>query len=528
MKNSTIKWNLLLLFFAVSLVAVVSSCNDDDDPPPVNPIDPTATFSVGNIDGLTVTFVNASSNATSYNWDFDDGTTSTDENPTHTYAEAGVYQVELTALNDGGEDKAVVEVEVTKPGEVAAFIVGKDWQAMRGDYIAYGLGPQDDGWSWNTGLSPWFTWGDLDGATPLAIRKSLANDVYTFNEDGTYNVDFDGDFWGEYGIWAGTDYNEVDIDITGGSLPINSEGNDVSAFIAGTWDYTIDEVDLKLSVIGAGAHIMNPRYKNGESSYDVGEGIVYDIVHMAEGADADTLVLQLNTYDNDFMSEPKNYWILASYHGDVPPIKDADVWTPTDYADEVSSKDIWQTFAELNDFGSAVDSIETTYTVTAGVEIDGKVCTQLDRIAANGNDFQDYKFVSTDADIRFDVDGAYTAAKASVEVYMPSSNDYTSGLTNQVEVILADESGLDNGAEGGPGFWTDWELLTTKDALPTDQWVTITFDFSIPDGDTGMDMTDENAQHGIRDNIDLVILRLGGSGHGAGGTFYVRDFKFID
>ena len=61
------------------------------------------------------------------------------------------------------------------------------------------------------------------------------NDLYTFNADGTYTVDFQGDFWGEYGIWLGTDFHETNIDITGGSLPANAAGNNVDAFITGSW-----------------------------------------------------------------------------------------------------------------------------------------------------------------------------------------------------------------------------------------------------------------------------------------------------
>jgi PKD repeat protein len=47
-----------------------------------------------------ITFTNLSANATSYLWDFGDGTTSTTENPTHVYSNLGVFNVTLTA--DGG------------------------------------------------------------------------------------------------------------------------------------------------------------------------------------------------------------------------------------------------------------------------------------------------------------------------------------------------------------------------------------------------------------------------------------------
>ena len=216
------------------------------------------------------------------------------------------------------------------------------------------LGPNDDTWSWDLGtdLAPWFSWGDLDGATPLAIRRAATNDIYTFNEDGTYNVEFNGDFWGEFGIWAGTEFNEVDIDIVNGTLPPNTNGDDVSAFVAGTWDFSIDEAAGTISVIGAGAHIINPRYKNGQTSYDAGEGITYAIVHTEEGTDRDLLVLESNTMDLDFNSSPKQYIYLASYKGTAPELNETITFQPVDLAPEIPASEISHLFDSETGFWS--------------------------------------------------------------------------------------------------------------------------------------------------------------------------------
>ena len=54
--------------------------------------------------GMNVTFTNFSANATSYSWSFPGGTpsTSTEKNPTVTYANGGSYNVTLTATNANG------------------------------------------------------------------------------------------------------------------------------------------------------------------------------------------------------------------------------------------------------------------------------------------------------------------------------------------------------------------------------------------------------------------------------------------
>ena len=63
---------------------------------------------------LEVTFHDFSfsfSNITSWAWDFGDGSTSTDQNPTHTYADYGIYQVNLTITTESG-CTAVITMEV--------------------------------------------------------------------------------------------------------------------------------------------------------------------------------------------------------------------------------------------------------------------------------------------------------------------------------------------------------------------------------------------------------------------------------
>ena len=61
---------------------------------------------------LGVDFVNNSTDALSYSWDFGDGNTSTDVDPSHTYANDGTYTVTLIATNGCGDDTITINITV--------------------------------------------------------------------------------------------------------------------------------------------------------------------------------------------------------------------------------------------------------------------------------------------------------------------------------------------------------------------------------------------------------------------------------
>ncbi len=94
------------LFLAIASAAVLlTSCG----------VEPTAEFTFEPMEVSVydeVSFTNASSEADSYAWDFGDGTTSTEENPTHMYTSAGTFIVTLVATNDKGEHEVMQTVTV--------------------------------------------------------------------------------------------------------------------------------------------------------------------------------------------------------------------------------------------------------------------------------------------------------------------------------------------------------------------------------------------------------------------------------
>jgi PKD repeat protein len=67
---------------------------------------------------LTIQFQNNSIYGEEFYWDFDDGTTSTAFEPSHTYTTAGLYQVRLTVTAEGGQDFAFGQVDAFRLPEV--------------------------------------------------------------------------------------------------------------------------------------------------------------------------------------------------------------------------------------------------------------------------------------------------------------------------------------------------------------------------------------------------------------------------
>jgi subtilisin family serine protease len=65
-------------------------------------------------------FNGAANNAASWSWDFGDGTTSTDQNTSHVYADTGSYQVILTVIsNEGCSNSTMVEITLFDSGIVS-------------------------------------------------------------------------------------------------------------------------------------------------------------------------------------------------------------------------------------------------------------------------------------------------------------------------------------------------------------------------------------------------------------------------
>lgn len=120
MKN--IITNISLTLF-IGAVVFMASCNEKD-PLPISK----AGFEVINQNKLEkyvpVKFVNLSTNAATFRWDFGDGTfDSLNISPEHTYVDEGIYDISLTATTEDGQVSTEIQSIDIKTRVLVAFTV---------------------------------------------------------------------------------------------------------------------------------------------------------------------------------------------------------------------------------------------------------------------------------------------------------------------------------------------------------------------------------------------------------------------
>jgi PKD repeat protein len=135
---------------------------------------PTANF-LYQSSGTSVTFTNSSLDAAQFNWNFGNGSTSTQANPTHNFGQDGTYTVTLTATNGCGSSSATQTVTIVTP-PTANFTANN----------TLGCAPLTVNFN-NTSSSnaTQFNW-TFPGGSPGS--STLLNPVVTYAAAGTYPV----------------------------------------------------------------------------------------------------------------------------------------------------------------------------------------------------------------------------------------------------------------------------------------------------------------------------------------------------
>ena len=158
-----------------------------------------------------VSFTSTATGATSYAWDFGDGSTSTEMNPIHIFTTSGSFTVSLVATNEDGDDESSKFIDVTAP--VNAYTFGDTSYTIDAEMFwhqssAMGGGPAPDPYirlltsvegQENPDLLklyPNLGLGDLPGTYPWSLKTFMVSPP-----EGSYGVGYDANYSGMDADW---------------------------------------------------------------------------------------------------------------------------------------------------------------------------------------------------------------------------------------------------------------------------------------------------------------------------------------
>lgn len=179
--------------YQVQLIACNNICNPQECDTVslpltvINSFAPIANIGLGTssqCQGDSILFDNNSLNAQSYFWDFGDGNTSTDESPTHLYANPDTYNITFIAINGRYRDTAESEVIVLPApepelGQDTIYLPSDSAASISpGTFLAYQWStgettPQIDVNGSQTGIDTLLIWVDVFDENGCSRRDSL-------------------------------------------------------------------------------------------------------------------------------------------------------------------------------------------------------------------------------------------------------------------------------------------------------------------------------------------------------------------
>ena len=219
---------------------------------------PVAGFSHSATD-LTVQFTDTSTDdgsIVSWSWDFGDGNTSTDQNPSHTYGASGTYAVTLTVTDDGGlSDSENVSVDVTVAD--GPFLESGGLVVMEAENYMLKIDRGSHSWSESTTHSGYSGDGNMQ-ATPdngTLVRKSKVNQDAP---ELSFDVDFSAG--STFYVWVRVYAEDNDGNSLHAGLNGSAGAPDMEITSLDSWAWT--RLDTRgfiqsLSVPSAGVHAVN-------------------------------------------------------------------------------------------------------------------------------------------------------------------------------------------------------------------------------------------------------------------------------
>jgi len=219
----------IIIFFIITLIGVITWKDWRGELRAQDPLE--AAFTADPTTGeapLTVNFTDESTgNIEEWMWDFGDGGTSMDQNPTHQYSEAGSYTVTLNVVDDEQETDEVVQedyIEVTTASEgLNADFSGSPLLGPPPLTVSFTDASTGDavGWEWDF---------DNNGV----IDSTVQNPSFIYNAVGTYSVKLTvSDADSNSNVEVKNGYVRVEEAVTSDALiQITSLGSNVTGFPA--------------------------------------------------------------------------------------------------------------------------------------------------------------------------------------------------------------------------------------------------------------------------------------------------------
>jgi len=217
-------------------------------------------------DMLTVQFTDMSTNnPTSWNWQFGDGTTSTTENPQHTYTASGVYTVSLTVSNDDGTSDPEVKTDYITVGETPQLSMAMTQESSVGAADGTATVTANGGWGSLT-----YVWDNSETGSQISGLEAGTYCVTVTDEAGCSATDCI-----EVSV-MGDNYAAFTADVTEACAPMEVQFTDQSTGNVLSWTWNFGD--------GGSSVEQNPAYTyETPGTYTVSLTVIY-----ADGSDTHT------------------------------------------------------------------------------------------------------------------------------------------------------------------------------------------------------------------------------------------------
>ena len=182
--NKIKKYMTMMTVAAFASVGIVSCIDEETEEfiaptGNVNNIQPNTIFTTSEGDDDTsFVFRSFSTDATSYLWDFGDGNTSTEANPTYSYSEGGVYNVKLTTVSS--DNLTAIDSSYVNP-----VVLDFNYSAIDTQVTFENTSTGVESLDWDFGDGSTLSWDSTDGGE---VTDENYNPVYSYTDSGTFDV----------------------------------------------------------------------------------------------------------------------------------------------------------------------------------------------------------------------------------------------------------------------------------------------------------------------------------------------------